>query len=152
VEQTLQQPRPEGRGGETGGRGDDTSRKPDAADSDRDEEDDGEKRSGGGLFGMVGAGLKGPVATGQQAGAQAADQSPLGFASTALGAALKETLTRLVNTLRELLQTVKGLLQTVVALLKLVLVALREGVLAALSPIGSGLGGILGKVTGAATP
>jgi hypothetical protein len=99
---------------------------------------------------MAGSALKGFLETGQQAGDQAKEQSPLGSASTALGAALKETLTRLVNTLRELLQTVKGLLQTVVALLRLILVALREGVMAALSPIGQGVGALVGKVAGAA--
>jgi hypothetical protein len=99
---------------------------------------------------MVGSGLKSLMDTGQQAGAGAKDQSPLGAASMALGAALKETLTRLVNTLRELLQTVKGLLQTVVTLLRLVIVALKEGAMAALSPIGHAVGGIFDKVTGAA--
>lgn len=99
---------------------------------------------------MAGSALKSLMDTGQQAGDRAKDQTPLGSASTALGAALKETLTRLVNTLRELLQTVKGLLQTVVALLRLVIVALKEGTMAALSPIGHGIGGIVGKVTGAA--
>ncbi|MFN8636742.1 MAG: hypothetical protein U0893_23070 [Chloroflexota bacterium] len=88
--------------------------------------------------------------TGKQAGEGAKDQTPLGSASTALGLALKETLTRLVNTLRELLQTVKGLLQTVAALLKLIIVALKEGTMAALSPIGSIVGGLVDKVTGAA--
>jgi hypothetical protein len=98
---------------------------------------------------MAGSALKGLFDTGQQAGEKAGELSPLGAASAAVGAALKETLTRLVNTLRELLQTVKGLVQTVVALLKLILVALRDGLTTALSPIGQGLGSIVGKLAGA---
>jgi len=97
---------------------------------------------------MVGGALKGLMDTGQQAGEKAGELSPLAAASTAVGAALKETLTRLVNTLRELLQTVKGLVQTVVALLKLILVALRDGLTTALSPIGQGIGALVGKVAG----
>ena len=78
----------------------------------------------------------------KRAGDQAGLPSPVGVASSALGAALKETVTRLVNTLRELLQTVGGLLRTVVALLRLVLVALREGLMAAVRPLGRGLGSV----------
>jgi hypothetical protein len=38
-----------------------------------------------------------------------------------------------------------------VALLRLILVALREGAVAALSPIGEGVGSVVGKVAGAVT-
>jgi len=84
-----------------------------------------------GILRRAGTALKGVVETGQQAGDQATSLSPL-------GAALKETITRLVNTLRELLLTVRGLLRTVVALLRLILAALRDG-----------LGAVVGKVAGA---
>jgi len=100
---------------------------------------------------MAGTALKSIMETGQRAGDQAESMSPLGAASTAVGAALKETVTRLVNTLRELLQTVKGLLQTVVSLLRLILVALREGLMAAVRPLGQGVGAVVGKVAGAVT-
>jgi len=143
VEQTLKQPQSEGRDGESG-------RRPEAAEHDGQEDEGGESHSSGGILGMVGGALKGLLDTGQQAGEQDGEKSPLGAASAAVGTALKETLTRLVNTLRELLQTVKGLVQTVVALLKLILVALRDGLATALSPIGQGLGAIVGKVAGAA--
>ena len=78
-------------------------------------------------------------------------ESPLQGAARATAAALKETTTRLVNTLRELLQTVRGLLRAVVALLRLILVALREGLMAAVRPVGGGLGAVAGKVTNAVT-
>src|SRR5215208_6495725 len=105
-----------------------------------------------GVLARAGAALKGAVGIGQQVGDQAAALSPLGAASTAVGAALKETVTRLVNTLRELLQTVKGLLQTVVSLLRLILVALREGLMAAVLPLGRGLGSLVGEAAGDVTP
>jgi hypothetical protein len=143
VEQTLQQPRPEGRSGAGG-------RRSEAAEKEGDEQEDASSRSAG-IFGMAGTALKSIMETGQRAGDQAESLSPLGVASTAVGAALKETVTRLVNTLRELLQTVKGLLQTVVSLLRLILVALREGLTAAVRPLGEGLGAVVGKVAGAAT-
>jgi ribosomal protein S13 len=87
-----------------------------------------------GLLRRAGAALNGVVETGQQAGDQATSLSPL-------GAALKETITRVVNALRELLLAVRGLLQTVVALLRLILAALRDG-----------LGAVVGKVAGAVSP
>ena len=108
-----------------------------------------------GLSGAVdttGAAVTGLVGAAQQAGDQAGLPSPVGVASAALGAALKETVTRLVNTLRELLQTVGGLLRTVVSLLRLVLVALREGVMAAVRPLGRGLGSVVGGAAGSVAP
>ena len=131
-----------------GRQGNEGERQPEAA-AQADDERDETKPQSPGILGRAGAALKGAVGTGQQVGDQAAALSPLGVASMAVGAALQETLTRLVNTLRELLQTVRGLLQTVVSLLRLILVALRDGLMAAVRPLGQGLGAVVGKVAGA---
>jgi hypothetical protein len=76
------------------------------------------------------------------------EQSPLKSASLATGAALKETLRRLVNTVRELLQTVRFLLQSVVSLLRMILVSLREGLMLVVRPVGKGIGALAGSMVG----
>ena len=120
----LQQPRLEGRPGDAGEQAEATERS-------GGDQDETTKPQPPGLLSRAGAALKGVVETGQQAGDQATSLSPL-------GAALKETITRLVNTLRELFLTVRGLLRTVGALLRLILAALRDG-----------LGAVVGTVAGA---
>ena len=109
----------------------DAGEQAEAAEQSGGDQDETPKPQPPGILRRAGAALKGVVETGQQAGDQATALSPL-------GAALKETITRLVNTLRELLLTVRGLLRTVVALLRLILAALRDG-----------LGAVVGKVAGA---
>jgi hypothetical protein len=156
VEETLRQPRPEGQRDrdQEGGRERDRSRSRGSAEGE-DDEDEGTSQSSG-LLGMAGSALKGLLSPDDRdwdwGREEAREQSPLAAASTSLVRALKETLSRLVGTLGNLLLTVKGLLQTVVALLRLILVGLREGVTSAFGMVQDGVGGLVGKVTGAATP